>query len=46
MVKNLVKQPCITKITNFSSKNKNKPNKIYQLSPMQQTGCPKKDIIW
>ena len=23
----------------------NNPNKMHQLSPMRQTGCPKKDII-
>ena len=28
-----------------AGKNINNPNKIHQLSPKRQTGCPKKDII-
>ena len=37
--------PVFAKLPILVAKSKNKPNKIHQLSPMQQTGCPEKDII-
>ena len=37
--------PVITKPRGLVAKHKKLPNKMHQISPKWQTGCPEKDII-